>query len=82
MGAEIDLAAWELPPVFKWLAATGGMAEAELLKTFNCGIGMIVVVASDRAEALTAVLEEAGETVSRIGSVTGTPGVSYTGSLL
>ncbi|WP_416882008.1 phosphoribosylformylglycinamidine cyclo-ligase [Marivita sp.] len=82
MGAEIDLAAWELPPVFKWLAATGGMAEAELLKTFNCGIGMIVVVAADRADALTAVLEEAGETVSRIGSVTGTPGVAYTGTLL
>ncbi|OSQ48596.1 phosphoribosylformylglycinamidine cyclo-ligase [Marivita geojedonensis] len=82
MGAEIDLAAWDLPPVFKWLAATGGMAEAELLKTFNCGIGMIVVVAADRADALRAVLEEAGETVSRIGSVTGTPGVAYKGSLL
>lgn len=82
MGAEIDLAAWELPPVFEWLAATGGMAEAELLKTFNCGIGMIVVVVADRADALTAVLEEAGETVSRIGSVTGTPGVAYTGTLL
>ncbi|MBO6885362.1 MAG: phosphoribosylformylglycinamidine cyclo-ligase [Marivita sp.] len=82
MGAEIDLAAWDLPPVFKWLAATGGMAEAELLKTFNCGIGMIVVVAADRADALIAVLEEAGETVSRIGSVTGAPGVAYTGTLL
>ncbi len=82
MGAEIDLAAWDLPPVFKWLAQTGDMAEAELLKTFNCGIGMIVVVAEDRAEALTAVLEEAGETVSRIGSVTGTPGVAYSGNLL
>lgn len=82
MGAEIDLSAWDLPPVFKWLAATGGMAEAELLKTFNCGIGMIVVVAEDRAEALTAVLEEAGETVSRIGSVTGTPSVAYSGNLL
>lgn len=82
MGAEIDLSAWDLPPVFKWLAATGGMAEAELLKTFNCGIGMIVVVAADRADAVTQVLEEAGETVSRIGSVTGTPGVAYTGTLL
>ncbi len=82
LGAAIDLSAWNLPPVFKWLAATGGMEESELLKTFNCGIGMIVVVAPDRAEALTAVLEEAGETVSRIGSVTGTPGVAYTGSLL
>ena len=82
MGAQIDLSAWDLPPVFKWLAATGGMAEAELLKTFNCGIGMIVVVAADQADAVTAVLEEAGETVSRIGSVTGTPGVAYTGALL
>lgn len=82
MGAQIDLSSWDLPPVFKWLAATGGMAEAELLKTFNCGIGMIVVVAADQADAVTAVLEEAGETVSRIGSVTGTPGVAYTGALL
>ena len=82
MGAQIDLSAWDLLPVFKWLAATGGMAEAELLKTFNCGIGMIVVVAADQADAVTAVLEEAGETVSRIGSVTGTPGVAYTGALL
>ncbi|MFA8384254.1 MAG: phosphoribosylformylglycinamidine cyclo-ligase [Pelagibaca sp.] len=82
LGAQIDLAAWELPPVFQWLAKTGGMAEAELLKTFNCGIGMIVVVAPDRADALTAVLEEAGETVSRIGTVTGIPVVAYTGALL
>ncbi|MCR9155822.1 MAG: phosphoribosylformylglycinamidine cyclo-ligase [Rhodobacteraceae bacterium] len=82
MGAEIDLGAWDLPPVFKWLAATGGMAEAELLKTFNCGIGMIVSVAADRADAVTAVLEDAGETVSRIGVVTGTSGVAYTGALL
>ena len=82
MGAEIDLGAWDLPPVFKWLAATGGMAEAELLKTFNCGIGMIVSVAADRADTVTAVLEDAGETVSRIGVVTGTSGVAYTGALL
>lgn len=82
MGAEIDLAAWDLPAVFKWLAATGGMSEAELLKTFNCGIGMIVVVAADQADAVTTVLEDAGETVSRIGVVTGASGVAYTGTLL
>ena len=81
LGAQIDLTAWDLPPVFKWLAQTGGMAEAELLKTFNCGIGMIAVVAPDQADALTAVLEEAGETVFRIGTVTGAPGVAYTGAL-
>ncbi|GGB97679.1 phosphoribosylformylglycinamidine cyclo-ligase [Marivita lacus] len=81
LGAQIDLTAWDLPPVFKWLAQTGGMAESELLKTFNCGIGMIAVVAPDQADALTAVLEEAGETVFRIGTVTGAPGVAYTGAL-
>ncbi|WP_292293198.1 phosphoribosylformylglycinamidine cyclo-ligase [Marivita sp.] len=82
LGAQIDLASWDLPPVFQWLAQTGGMAETELLKTFNCGIGMILVVAPDTAEALKATLEEAGETVSEIGTVTGSAGVAYTGALL
>jgi phosphoribosylformylglycinamidine cyclo-ligase len=82
MGAQIDLSAWDLPPVFKWLAKTGKMAEAELLKTFNCGIGMILVVDPDHADALTTVLTDAGEDVSRIGTVTGASGVAYTGTLL
>ncbi|WP_439123466.1 phosphoribosylformylglycinamidine cyclo-ligase [Marivita sp.] len=82
LGAQIDLSAWDLPPVFQWLAQTGGMAEAELLKTFNCGIGMILVVAPDQAAAVTGILEEAGESVSKIGNVTGTAGVAYTGALL
>ncbi len=81
LGAQIDLTAWDLPPVFKWLAQTGAMAESELLKTFNCGIGMIAVVAPDQANGLTAVLEDAGETVFRIGTVIGAPGVAYTGAL-
>lgn len=82
MGAQIDLSAWDLPPVFKWLAMTGDMAEAELLKTFNCGIGMILVVDPDRADPLTTLLGDAGEAVSRIGTVTGASGVAYTGTLL
>ena len=82
MGAEIDLDAWRLPPVFQWLAQTGGMAEKELLKTFNCGIGMILVVESDRAQALTALLAEMGEIVTPIGHVTQSPGMAYRGSLL
>ena len=84
-GASIDLDAWELPAVFRWLAATGGMDQAEMLKTFNCGIGMILVVAAERAGALTALLQEAGETVHTLGHVTdgaGGAGVSYTGALL
>ncbi|WP_417606894.1 phosphoribosylformylglycinamidine cyclo-ligase [Primorskyibacter flagellatus] len=81
LGAEIDLNSWDLPPVFGWMAETGGMAEAELLKTFNCGIGMIAVVAPDRADALTTILSNAGETVTRLGTVTAHQGVAYSGSL-
>lgn len=82
LGADINLSAWALPPVFRWLAGTAGMAEAELLKTFNCGIGMIAVVAPDRAEALTALLSGLGETVVPLGHVTLGQGVSYRGALL
>ena len=81
-GAEIDLGAWELPPVFRWLAETGGMAEAELLKTFNAGIGMIAVVDPDHAGAVESALREAGETVCRLGHVTQGRGVTYRGRLL
>ncbi|HPE26476.1 phosphoribosylformylglycinamidine cyclo-ligase [Albidovulum sp.] len=82
LGATIDLDAWALPPVFGWLAGTADMAEAELLKTFNCGIGLIVVAAADRAAALKAVLEAEGETVTVIGEVGAGQGVSYRGRLL
>ncbi|MHC9237098.1 phosphoribosylformylglycinamidine cyclo-ligase [Pseudooceanicola sp. 502str34] len=80
-GAEIDLSAWSLPPVFQWLREQGGTDQADLLKTFNCGIGMVVVVAADQAEALTALLEGEGETVFRLGTVTDGEGVAYTGTL-
>jgi len=82
-GAEIDLGAWEAPGVFRWLAETGGMAEGELLKTFNAGIGMVVAVDPAQAEAIEAVLHGAGETVHRIGHVMAGEGtVHYTGRLL
>jgi phosphoribosylformylglycinamidine cyclo-ligase len=82
LGAQIDLTSWTLPPVFDWLARTAGLDEAELLKTFNSGIGMIVVVAADRAEALTALLAGEGETVYRLGTVTQGEGVAYSGHIL
>ncbi|WP_128253839.1 phosphoribosylformylglycinamidine cyclo-ligase [Falsirhodobacter deserti] len=82
LGAQIDLGAWTLPPVFRWLAETAGMAEAELLKTFNAGIGMILAVSADRADAIEALLAQQGETVSRLGHVTAGQGVSYSGRLL
>ncbi|UWR77654.1 phosphoribosylformylglycinamidine cyclo-ligase [Phaeobacter inhibens] len=82
LGADIDLNAWELPPVFKWMAETGGIAEAEMLKTFNCGIGMILSVSAERADELVQVLEGEGETVSRLGTVTAGAGMRYSGKLL
>lgn len=81
LGAQIDLGAWSLPPVFKWLAAEGGLAQAEMLKTFNAGIGMVLVVAAGRADALAAELAAAGESVYHLGHVAPGAGVSYTGVL-
>jgi phosphoribosylformylglycinamidine cyclo-ligase len=82
LACEIDLGTWTLPPVFRWLAQTANMAEPELLKTFNCGIGMILVVAEDRADTLTALLQAEGETVTRLGRIVEGQGVVYRGKLL
>jgi phosphoribosylformylglycinamidine cyclo-ligase len=60
---------WEIPPVFPWLARTGGIAPAEMLRVFNCGIGMAVVVAEADVEAATALLHAQEETVTRIGHI-------------
>ncbi|MCB2103013.1 MAG: phosphoribosylformylglycinamidine cyclo-ligase [Rhodobacterales bacterium] len=67
--AVLDVAAWDLPPVFRWLARAGGIAPREMARTFNCGIGMVVVAAADRADALAALLTEAGETVHDLGRI-------------
>ena len=72
--ADIDLVAVPVPPVFGWLAQTGGVAEAEMLRTFNCGIGMIVVVADADAAAVERALQSAGETVVPLGRIGRTPG--------
>jgi phosphoribosylformylglycinamidine cyclo-ligase len=81
LGAEVDLDAFDLPPVFSWLAETGGIAPDEMLKTFNCGIGMVLVVQADRAVALAEMLRTAGETVAVLGQVVPGQGVVYTGAL-
>ena len=81
LGAEIDLDAWELPGVFRWLMAEGGLDEAEMLKTFNCGIGMIAVVDAAKADDVAATLAAAGETVAVIGAVVEGQGVAYRGAL-
>ncbi len=82
LGVEIDLDSWELPPVFKWLAEISSMEQAEMLKTFNCGLGMVLAVSVDRADEISALLQAQGETVSRIGRVVTGKGVAYSGALL
>ncbi len=67
--AEIDLEAIDAPPVFGWLQKTGGIADLEMLRTFNCGIGMIAVVAAGQAAQVAAVLNQSGETVTPIGRI-------------
>ncbi|KGJ04039.1 phosphoribosylformylglycinamidine cyclo-ligase [Paracoccus halophilus] len=81
LGAAVDLDGFTLPPVFDWLAQAGDIADSEMLKTFNSGIGMILVVAAERAEALAALLGEQGETVIRLGHVVAGKGVGYSGRL-
>jgi phosphoribosylformylglycinamidine cyclo-ligase len=84
LGARIDLTKVAVPPVFKWLAREGGIAQNEMLRTFNCGIGMIVVVAPKDAAAVADAFTRAGETVSTLGSViraADEPRVLYDGTL-
>ncbi|MDI1346125.1 MAG: phosphoribosylformylglycinamidine cyclo-ligase [Pseudolabrys sp.] len=69
LGARIDLTRVAAPPVFKWLADVGNIAQNEMLRTFNCGIGMIVVVAPKDAAAVSAAFTKAGEQVTTIGAV-------------
>ena len=82
LACEIDLGTWTLPPVFQWLARTAGMSQAELLKTFNCGIGLILAVEATRADAIQALLSDMGETVTRLGRITEGQGTIYRGHLL
>ncbi|MEQ1713108.1 MAG: phosphoribosylformylglycinamidine cyclo-ligase, partial [Hyphomicrobium sp.] len=70
VAARIDLGAIAMPPVFGWLAATGGLDDAEMLRTFNCGIGMIVIAEKARADAVLAALRSTGEQPVVIGAVT------------
>ncbi|MDY8109845.1 phosphoribosylformylglycinamidine cyclo-ligase [Fulvimarina sp. 2208YS6-2-32] len=69
LGADLDLAAVPVPAVFGWLAREGGIETLEMLRTFNCGIGMVVVVADSEAATVSALLQSAGESVVSLGRV-------------
>ena len=84
LGARVDLAQVDVLPVFKWLAKAGNIEQNEMLRTFNCGIGMIVVTAPQDAERVMAAFTAAGEKATRIGEViaaTDEPRVVYDGAL-
>jgi phosphoribosylformylglycinamidine cyclo-ligase len=67
--ARLDAGAWTLPPLFRWLKAAGRLGDHELARTFNCGVGMVLVVGVDRAEAVATRLRAAGETVLHLGRI-------------
>ena len=82
--ARVDLDSWTRPVVFDWLQTQGGIAEAEMLRTFNCGVGMIVCVAPEDADTALALLREAGEAPWIMGRIEtsaseGEPCVRYNG---
>ena len=69
LAAEIDLASWELPAVFNWLQQQGNIAQADMLTTFNCGIGMVVCVAPEDETQALEILQQQGESVYTIGEI-------------
>jgi len=66
---QFDWDAWEMPPVFGWLQSMGGMSDHEMRRTFNCGVGFVLVVAPENAEPVLAALLNAGETAMVIGQL-------------
>lgn len=84
LSAEVNLSAITVPPVFSWLSKTGGVKAKEMLRTFNCGIGMIVATDANNAAAVIASLVAAGENVVPLGTViarSDDEGVVYKGKL-
>ena len=67
--AQIDAKAWKLPKLFQWLQKAGNVETQEMYRTFNCGIGMVVIIAKEDADAVQAFLSEQGETVYRLGVI-------------
>lgn len=69
LAARLHRDAWEMPELFKWLQKGGNVADTEMHRVFNCGIGMVIVVPADQADAVSATLAAHGEQVSRLGEI-------------
>jgi len=78
VAAELDGTAWQMPPVFRWLKREGGLDASDMPRTFNCGLGMLVIVDPGSAKAAKAALEAAGETVFEVGRMTARQGEAVT----
>ncbi|MFL1460608.1 phosphoribosylformylglycinamidine cyclo-ligase [Roseococcus sp. DSY-14] len=82
MRAVVQGGSWPVPPVFRWLAQAGGVEEAEMLRVFNCGIGMVLAVREEDVPAAIIALQSAGQEAWRIGRLEeGEPGVEMAGSI-
>ena len=84
MNAEIDLSAWTPPPVFGWLAKSAGIEPKEMLRTFNCGIGLCVIAPADKADGIIAAFAAHGQIAYRVGTLIpgqGEAAVTYKGAL-
>ncbi len=85
LDARIELSAWELPPVFRWLRDQANIAEPEMLATFNCGVGLVAVADAKAADSVIAAFRSCGERAFVIGSLAtsdgGEPQVRFSGNL-
>jgi phosphoribosylformylglycinamidine cyclo-ligase len=75
LSAEIQLSSWQRPEIFKWLQQQGNISEEEMLKTFNCGLGMVICVAPENEQIVLETLKKQGETVYSIGEIIKSEGV-------
>ncbi len=74
LAAELSASAWELPPIFTWLKEAGNVPDDDMWRTFNCGIGMTVIVAASEAAKVSALFTQLGETVYTLGTLVGRTG--------
>jgi phosphoribosylamine--glycine ligase/phosphoribosylformylglycinamidine cyclo-ligase len=79
LGVTLDLNTWELPAMWKWLMKTGNVAPTEMARTFNCGVGMVIVVAADKAQEALDSVRQQGEEAFVMGKVEQGAGVRYVG---
>ena len=77
LAAEVDLKSWPKSELFQWLQANGNVDDEEMLRVFNCGIGMVVVCAAEQSQALGQILESTGETVFHIGTIVKRKGTEH-----